>query len=120
MKPSEILELIHAGYTKADIDAMNAPEQTPAPVPASAQEQTPAPVPAPAQEQTPALVPAPEQEQTPESETEKLVKALGLKFDSLISAIQTGNVKTAERAENQLSADAALAQIINPNFGKET
>jgi len=117
MKPSEILELVRAGYTKAEIDAMNAPasEQTPAPAPAS--EQTPAP--APASEQTPAPAPASDPSPAPESETEKLVKALGLKFDSLISAIQTGNVKTAERAENQLSADSVLAQIINPNYGKE-
>ena len=117
MNASEILELIRAGYTKAEIDAMSAPapaqEQTPAP----AQEQTPAP--APVQEQTPAPAPAQEQAPAPENETEKLVKALGLKFDSLISAIQTGNVKTAERGENQLSADTALAQIINPNYGKE-
>ena len=116
MNASEILELIRAGYTKAEIDAMSAP--------APAQDQTPVPAPVPAQEQTPAPAPAPAQEQTPapaqESETEKLVKALGLKFDSLISAIQTGNVKTAERGENQLSADTALAQIINPNYGKET
>lgn len=52
-----------------------------------------------------------------ESETDKLIKALGLKLDNAISAIHKSNVNNLEGAGNeQLSVDDVLAQIINPTI----
>ena len=52
-----------------------------------------------------------------ESETDKLIKALGLKLDNAISAMHKSNVNNLEGAGNeQLTVDDVLAQIINPTI----
>ena len=113
MKTSEILELVRAGYTKEEIAAMDTddekiehPEEKPDPE----QEQKPEPKPDP----------EPDAETKPvkvESETDKLVKALGLKLDALTSAIQTSNVNSVEQGGNNLlTTEDVLATIIDPTY----
>lgn len=49
-----------------------------------------------------------------ESETEKLVKALGLKFDTLTAAIQKSNVNNIEGGEsNTLTTDDIIKSFMN-------
>lgn len=113
MKTSEILELVRAGYTKEEIAAMDNdaektehPEKKPDPEP----EQKPEPKPdsEPDAETKPVKV---------KSETDKLVKALGLKLDALTSAIQTSNVNSVEQGGNNLlTTEDVLATIIDPTY----
>ena len=116
MTYTEILELIRAGYTKKEIDAMVKAElKEPEP---AAHEKDPEPVedqkkePAPAEEQKQEPAAAPQ-----ETETEKMVKALGLKFDALTSALQNMNINNIE-GTNQLTAEDVIAKIINPHYNE--
>ena len=112
---NQLLKLIDAGFTKQDIVAMmtttaqnvNSNEETPAKTPAPA----PAAAPAPAPEETKPAKP----EQT---ETDKLIAALGMKLDNLTSSIQAANVRNIEGRENDMSADDIIARIINPHLGE--
>lgn len=118
MTYTEILELIRAGYTKAEIDAMmtgNAQEKAPAP---AAPPEDPAPAPKETPEQTPPPGdPAPAPAAPPvESETEKLLKALGMKMDNLVSAVHASNVGGIENPNNTLTPEQVVAQIINPHL----
>lgn len=114
MKTSEILELVRAGYTKEEIAAMDTtddekiehPEKKPDPEPE--QKPEPKPDPEPDAETKPVKV---------ESETEKLVKALGLKLEALTSAIQTNNVNSLEQnGGGTLTTEDVLASIIDPTY----
>lgn len=116
MKPEEIITLINAGYTKAEIQAM----EQPAPEPAQEQ---PAPEPEPDQEQ-----PAPEPEQpAPEpeqpalknnstDEIAKYITALTAQVSSLTKQIQRSNLLNAQQppAPAADSAEKILASIITP------
>ena len=120
MKSSEILELVRAGYTKAEIDAMdgdaakiehpNEPEAKPTKVSKEEEKQTKV-------ETEPEAEPEADPEPKQETETEKLVKALGLKFDTLISAVQAKNINNLEQGTPSVSTDDILAKIIDPNYG---
>ena len=98
MTYSEVLELIRAGYSKAEISAMmesnNAPEPT-KPEPTEPEPDT-------------------QKDNPPESEAMKLAKALGLKLDSMLAAIQNANIANAEQNGNTMTADEVIASIINP------
>lgn len=109
MKATEILQLINAGYTKADIEAMELPE-TGAP--------DPDPSPAPAAE------PEPEKE-APKPEPEKPnpvnpeIQALTKQINDLVSAIQKSNLLNTKMPEAQPeTAEDILANIISPTFKK--
>ena len=117
MKPSEILELIRAGYTKAEIDAMqNDAEKIEHPEPKPEPKPEPSPEPAPDPEPSPEPTPEPK-----ESETEKLLSALGLKFDNLTAAIQNANVNNIEHGGNQgMTADDVIRSIIDGTNGGAT
>lgn len=118
MTYTEILELIRAGYTRAEIDAMqkaegSAPEAEPAAEPAAAPE--------PEQKQTteqnkPESVSAPSPEKKEPTEVEKLVSALGLKIDRMTAAIQGRNITETENKTNELTPEQVVAQIINPHI----
>lgn len=122
MKTSEILELVRAGYTKEEIAQMDSddvekndhlPDQKPEPEPEKKTEPTPEPKPEKKTEPTPE--PTPEVKQ--ESETDKLLKALGLKLDHMTAAIQKNNVNTLEQDGNtMLSTEDVIASIINPEY----
>lgn len=120
MTYTEILELIRAGYTRAEIDAMQKEET--APVSAAAE-------PGPAieaeldeeQKQTttqnkPESVPPAEPAKHEPTEVEKLVSALGLKIDRMTAAIQGRNITETENKTNELTPDQVVAQIINPHI----
>lgn len=108
MTYTEVLELIRAGYTKDEIDAMMATD-TPAPEKTTPEPTKPEPTPEPTPEPN-------EQKETPpvESEAVKLAKALGLKLDSMLTAIQNANIANAEQSGNTMTADDVIASIINP------
>ena len=114
MTYTEVLELIRAGYTKEEINAMMQ-EETPAP--AAAPDPSPAPDPAPApadpdQDPAPAAAPAPA---PVASEADKLAAALGLKLDNILKAVQVNNVRTSEQSgAGTLTAEDVIASIINP------
>ena len=117
MTYKEILELIRAGYSKKEIDAMVKAEQK-EPEPA-APKKDPEPVEDPKQEPVPADEPKQEPEAAPqETETEKLVKALGLRIDALTNALHTSNVNNLEGKTNELTAEDVIAKIINPHYGE--
>lgn len=113
MNSAEILKLIEAGYTKADIDAMN---------------QEPAADPEP--EETPEA--EPEQEQQPEpasnelAEVKEQLQETQKQLQDLIRQMQRNNLKTASvniRPEDDLMkrTDEAMAELIRPKFeGSET
>ena len=123
MTYTEILELIRAGYSKAEIDAMIAgqdpapaapaapatpdkqPEQTPVSTDPEPKPDKPDPVPSPD--------PAPAAQPT---ETEKLIRALGLKLDTLTTAIHAANVGGMENPNNPLTPEQVVARIINPHL----
>lgn len=120
MTYTEILELIRAGYKRAEIDAMQK-EETPAvsaaakPGPAieakldEEQKQTTA-------QNKPESVPPAEPAKHEPTEVEKLVSALGLKLDALTRAVQTSNTKTIEGSTPAETAQDILARIINPKL----
>lgn len=113
MNSAEILKLIEAGYTKADIDAMN---------------QEPAADPEP--EETPETEPAPEPQPEPAgnelAEVKEQLQETQKQLQDLIRQMQRNNLKTASvdiRPEDDLMkrTDEAMAELIRPKFeGSET
>lgn len=112
---TEVLELIHAGYTKAEIDAFAA---APATDPAGTDHQD--------DNQggnqddaggAPEAETEPEPETHIETETEKLLKALGVQIQGLAHAVQAKNVNTIDHPGETETAETILARIINPKFG---
>lgn len=106
MKATEILQLINAGYTKAEIDAMELPETAavPDPVPEPVPEAEPAPV-------TEAPKPEPEKPNPVNPEIQALTKQI----NDLVSAIQKINLLNTNQPEApRESAEDILANIIAP------
>ena len=98
MKLEDVMALVRAGYTKAEIAAMDAPEPAP----------EPAPTPEPAPELAPAPEPAPQV-----SKTEALLR-------EILGAMQLGNInKATMEPPVEKGADVVTARLINPNYGKE-
>ena len=117
MKKEEILQLVQAGYTRAEIDAMESPAQQPqdlftqfmqfvadqqkAPAPAPA----PAPVPAPAPASAPAPAPAPAPSvMTPEQMT------------ALLQAMRTAGSNIDLPPSQQETADSILQARLSGLF----
>lgn len=102
---NQIIALVNAGYTKAEIDAMQAPAADPAPA-----DPTPAPpVPAPQTDNAaPAQQPAPAQP----SEYQKLEQLL----QQFIGVAQGGNLNAGMNAGNvpQRSSTDILGAVIAP------
>ena len=119
MTYTEVLELIRAGYKKEEIDAMMAAE-TPAGDPKE-EKKDPQTDPQPDPQSEKKSDPEPEKKITAkeESETEKLIKALGLRLDNLTKSIQASNVNGIEGdGNNEQSADDIIAKLINPHYGE--
>lgn len=106
MKVDEILKLIDAGYTKADIDAMTAE-------PAAEPEQTAAePETAPEQSAEPAA-PAPAQTAEPAAQTagqDQILDAL----NRLTNTIIKSNINATVTQPAERTPEEALAEIISP------
>lgn len=114
MTYTEVLELIRAGFKKDEIEAMMAAEKKPSEKAPEPEQKT-----EPKQDPKPEPDKAPEPEAKPEpSETEKLVAALGLKFDALTQAIQKQNVEGLEGKDSTQTVDDVIAKIINPHYGE--
>lgn len=111
MNFEQVIALVNAGYTKAEIDAMQTPAADPAPVPA-APAADPAPVdPTPAQQTdnaAPAQQPAPAQP----SEYQKLEQLL----QQFIGVAQGGNLNAGMSAGSvpQRSSTDILGAVIAP------
>ena len=117
MTYTEILELIRAGYTKAEIDllmqpAPAAPQETPDKQP----EQTPVGTDPDPKPDKPDPVPSQDPPPAAPTETEKLLQALGMRLDRLTTAIHAANVGGLENPNNQLTPEQVVAQIINPHI----
>lgn len=105
MKLDEILKLIDAGYTKADIDAMTAE-------PAAEPEQTEEPETAPAQSAEPAA-------QTPAQTAEPAAQATGQDqileaLNRLTNTIIKSNINATVTQPAERTPEDALAEIISP------
>jgi len=107
MTMQEILTLVAAGYTKEDIEKMEAPA-APDPVP------VPDPAPAPA---APDPVPVPDPAPAP-AENEPTMRDLMQSMAKLTSAIQANAIaQSVVPGGNQgPTAEDAIAQIIRPTF----
>lgn len=117
MKISEKAALAMAGYTKAEIEAMEKPAPQPAPQP------VPQPVPQPAPQPTPQPVPQP----APQYDgLETLLREILQGQQTSAQAMQTMTQTLQANAlglgiQQQPAADAATvtARIIDPTYGKE-
>ena len=113
MNYNEILELVRAGFTRDEINAMQAPAPAPQPEPPAAD---PQPAEPPAADPQPEPVAAP-----PATETEKLLRELLGGMSALTKAVQAGNranITREEPPDRQQAAGAATARIINPHYGE--
>ena len=106
MKATEILQLINAGYTKADIEAMELPETAAAP--------DPIPEPVPEAEPAPETeAPKPVQEKPNPVNPE--IQALTKQINDLVSAIQKSNLLNTQMPNTPPeTAEDILANIIAP------
>lgn len=120
MNISEILKLIDAGYTKAEIEALEKPTS------AGDAEKNEHHEEKEDLEEKPTLACDAEKiehKQTPagvqtDDETRKLVQALGLKFDNLVSAIHAANVNNLEMPTDTMTAESIIAGMIDPQYNK--
>ena len=115
MNLEDVMALVRAGYTKAEIAAMTSPEHAEiaamtSPEHAAVPADEPAPQPEPAPEPVPAPASAPA---TQVSQTEALLR-------EILGAVQQGNInKATMEPPVEKGADVVTARLINPNFGKE-
>lgn len=106
MKATEILQLINAGYTKAEIDAMELPETAAAP--------DPDPEPVPEAEPAP-VTEAPKPVQEKPNPVNPEIQALTKQINDLVSAIQKSNLLNTNMPEvPRESAEDILANIMAP------
>lgn len=117
MNFDQIMALVNAGYTKAEIDAMQAPAADPAPVPAApAADPAPAdPTPAPPAQPAPKTdnaAPAQQPAQAQPSEYQKLEQLL----QQFIGVAQSGNLNAGMSAGSvpQRSSTDILGAVIAP------
>lgn len=97
MDLNDILKLVNAGFTKAEIMQLSAaPAGDPAPAPAS----DPAPAPAPAGDPAPAQAPAQAPAPAPEDLTQKLLNGITGQLQALTSAVQANNIRGANAPAN--------------------
>ena len=123
MKISEKTALAMAGYTKAEIEAMERPQPAPQPVPQPAPQPVPQPAPQPVPQPAPQSVPQP----VPQYEgLETLLQQLLQGQQTTAQAMQTMTQTLQANAlglgiQQQPSVDAATvtARIIDPTYGKE-
>lgn len=115
MSGEEILELVRAGYTKAEIEGMNAgaalaAEQEPEQEPETAPEENPAPAPEPEK-------PAAPERAAPDDTGDRLTK-LENSIATLVAAIQSSNIiNTGKPSAPTLTAEEALASLITDKRG---
>lgn len=115
MDLNDILKLVNAGFTKAEIMQLSeAPAGDPAPAPA--QTPTPAPAPDPAPTPAPAGDPAPAPAPAPEDMTQKLLNGITGQLQALTSAVQANNIRGANAPAN---APETTEDIIKSMFNSK-
>lgn len=108
MKATEILQLINAGYTKAEIEAMELPETAAAPDPTLAPEPVTEAEPAPVKEE-------PKPEPVKPNPVNPEIQALTKQINDLVSAIQKSNLLNTNQPNIPAeTAEDILANIISP------
>lgn len=123
MKISEKAALAMAGYTKAEIEAMEKPQPAPQPAP----QLVPQPVPQPAPQPVPQPVPQPAPQPVPQYDgLETLLREILQGQQTSAQAMQTMTQTLQANAlglgiQQQPAADATTvtARIIDPTYGKE-
>lgn len=125
MKISEKAALAMAGYTKAEIEAMEKP--APQPAPQSVPQPAPQPVPQPVPQPAPQPVPQPTPQPAPQYDgLETLLREILQGQQTSAQAMQTMTQTLQANAlglgiQQQPAADATTvtARIIDPTYGKE-
>lgn len=122
MKISEKVALARAGYSKAEIEAMEAPAQNPAPAPAVQNPVIPQQVP-------PTVAPAAVQNQqqtTPPAQTggqydglETLLQQILQGQQAMTQTMQANAVGMGVQQQPAATADTITARIIDPTYGKD-
>lgn len=103
MTVEDILKLGAMGYTKDEIEAMNAPEKA---------EQEPAAEPEKEPEKAPEKTKEPEQRQDP---TQDMLKFIAGEFEKLNKSIQSANIIGSDiKQPIQKTAEEVLADIVAP------
>lgn len=100
----QLMKLLDAGFTKAEIMALNG-TPAPAPQPEPEPEPDPAPAPQPEPEPQPDPAPAPQNDQA----------AILAKLEELNQTIIRSNINNSRQPETE-SVDDILATIIRPTF----
>lgn len=104
MTTQEILTLINAGYTKAEIDAMENPAPAPAPDP------VPDPTPAPATDPAPAPAPQPDAMGQFAGTLQNMLTQFGNRMQTIMQGINIAGSEQPKQPELQ----DVVASIINP------
>ena len=105
MKYTEVLALINAGYTKAEIEAMTAPEP---------QQIAPAPEPE-------APAPEPEAPEPQENSMLAMLQEMIQQNQNMLQAMQAANIRAARQPEQEPEAtpEDLIAKIIAPTPQKK-
>ena len=107
MKIDEVMMLIKAGYTKEEIQAMEAPAPAPEP--------TPEPTPAPAPEPTAEPAPEPAAEPAPMDQMMQTLQNMIRQNQQMLEAMQAANVQAARMPEEKKETpEDLIAKIIAP------
>lgn len=110
MNTSDIMKLVNAGFTKAEIQAMAAAD-APAPAPAPAADPAPAPAPAPADDPAPAPAPA------PSDPAGDAITKLTAEVTRLTTLVQKANLLNSEQPQlKRETPEDVIASIIFPTF----
>ena len=133
MKISEKVALARAGYSKAEIEAMEAPAQNPAPAPAVQNQQQTTPAAVQNQQQTTPPAVQNQQQTTPPAQTggqydglETLLQqilqgqqASTQAMQAMTQTMQANAVGMGVQQQPAATADTITARIIDPTYGKE-
>lgn len=130
MKISEKVALARAGYSKAEIEAMETPAQNPAPAavqnPVIPQQVPPTVAPAAVQMQTPTQITQPAQTGGQYDGLETLLQqilqgqqASTQAMQTMTQTMQANAVGMGIQQQPAANADTVTARIIDPTFGKE-
>ena len=115
MNTSDIMKLVNAGFTKAEIQAMAAAD-APAPAPA---DPAPAPAPDPAPVPDPEPAPAPDPAPAPADPAGDAISKLTAEVTRLTALVQKANLLNSEQPKiKRETPEDVIASIIFPTFNK--
>ena len=115
MKISEKAALAMAGYTKAEIEAMEKPQPTPQPAP----QPTPQPAPQPAPQPTPQPAPQYDGLETLLQQLLQGQQTTAQAMQTMTQTLQANALGLGIQQQPTANADTVTARIIDPTYGKE-